>query len=227
MGLIPEQELVRQIVGSHHTRAHVLNVHGFPKDPAWKFEVPLVTVPGPERRGDIDLLVWNRHRPEAAVAMEVKRFKADVTGSGEDEVNKLKEFEKGVRQANRLAEIGFSQICLLILVLVDSRQQNIDSIRAGKTTYEGMDSRLRARVSSTISTAGLAKRVSLMEIEYIQATDDRPIFGVGASDEHIRRLEMAIEQPDAVTQRVNGLIPDGGWGHKAVARRAAQEDRLA
>lgn len=197
---IPESELVRRVFADPHTRGHVLDIHGFPESPIWRLEVPMDGLQG--RRGDVDVLAWNEARPENALAMEVKRFKAELTGSQDDKINKMQEYEKGTRQANRLADIGFSLVWLVVFVLVDSRRQNAEAIAAGKTVYEGLSPQLYGMVNSSLSTAALDARVGVMHIEYVQSMDDTPLFGVGTAGVHLVRMGSASMQPPAVTEWV-------------------------
>jgi hypothetical protein len=44
----------------------------------------------------------------------------------------VREYDKAVSQANRLAEMGFAQVYLFVIVVVDSRENN-----QGRYTYEG------------------------------------------------------------------------------------------
>ena len=204
---IPESELIKRVLADWRTREHVLNVHGFPKNPTWRVEVSMSGLP--RRRGDVDILAWNEREPQNALAMEVKRFKADVSGSENDRINKLHEYEKGVRQANRLADIGFSLVYLLVFVVVDSRRQNAEAIAVGKTVYEGMTPELDRMVRSMLSTTGLNPRVGLMLVEYVQSMDDTPLFGVGTSGVSLLRSGSPADQDAALTEwvRTRGLEP--------------------
>jgi hypothetical protein len=79
---IPESTLVRAVLENPRTRGHVLDIYGFPENPIWRVEVSMEGLPG--RRGDVDILAWNQAHPENALAIEVKRFKANVSGSSDD-----------------------------------------------------------------------------------------------------------------------------------------------
>jgi hypothetical protein len=187
-------------MGSPRIRGHVLDCHGFPERPIWRLAVPMDGLPG--RRGDVDLLVWNPARVEEALAFEIKRFKSVLEGDGADEINKLHEFAKGVEQANRLADVGFSLVYLLVFVLVDSRPQNAAAIEAGHYVYDGMNTELHSKLYSALSTQNLDPRVGVMVIDYVQSMDDVPLFGVGASGVHLLRMGAPVEQPGVVTEWV-------------------------
>src|SRR5205807_941816 len=104
-------------------------------------------------------------RPDLAIAIEAKRVKVR---SGR--LNKLHDFKKGVRQANLLARIGFSQVYLFVFVVVDSREQN-----AGRMSYDGTDSYLRSVIEQAISVSDLDPRVGLMHYEFVQPMDHAPL----------------------------------------------------
>jgi hypothetical protein len=118
---ITEVALVRRLLEDRHRRSHLLAIHGMPRRPLSKECVRLTDLPG-SPQGDVDILLWTSGEPARAVAIEVKRFKATVGDPSETRLNKLREFEKGVRQANDLARIGFAQVYLWIFALVDSRR---------------------------------------------------------------------------------------------------------
>jgi hypothetical protein len=206
---IPESLLVERVMGSPRMRGHVLDCHGFPERPIWRLAIPMDGLPG--RRGDVDILVWNPEKPEEALAFEVKRFKAILEGDEADEISKLHEFAKGVKQANRLANIGFSLVYLLVFVLVDSRPQNAAAIEAGKHVYDGMNAELHSKLYSSLTTQHLNPRAGVMAIDYVQSMDDVPLLGVGTSGVHLMKGGKSVAQPDAVTEwvRTRGLrMPD-------------------
>lgn len=197
---IPESVLVERVMGSPRMQGHVLNCHGFPERPIWRLAISMGGLP--ERRGDVDILVWNPEKPEEALAFEVKRFKAVLEGDEADEIGKLHEFTKGVQQANRLADIGFSLVYLLVFVLVDSRPQNAAAIEAGKCVYDGMSSELHSKLYSSLGTQCLNPRVGVMVIDYVQSMDGVPLLGVGTSGVHLMKSGARVVQPGAVTEWV-------------------------
>jgi hypothetical protein len=196
----PSPTFPEQVLGSRRTRGHVLDCRGFPEQPIWRTAVPMHGLPG--RRGDVDILVWNPEKPEEALAFEVKRVKATLEGDDADQISKLGEFTKGVLQANRLADIGFSLVYLLVFVLVDSRPQNAAVIEAGQYVYDGMNAELHSKLYSSLSTQCLNPRAGLMVIDYTQSMDDVPIFGVGSSSVHLAQIGTSVAQPADVTDWV-------------------------
>jgi hypothetical protein len=96
--------LVAALFADAYWRENVLNIAGIPDRPEVRQCVPLTTLPG-QRGGDVDILAWARKKPEAATATEVKRIKVSANSFISGRPNKLQEYEKAVRQANRLAAI--------------------------------------------------------------------------------------------------------------------------
>jgi len=116
---IPEGVLVEKLINNSHWRGRIVGLHGIPSDVIPHIAVPLWGVPG-RWEGDIDILLVPPGRPECTTAVEVKRIKVSDTAFASGQPNKLNEFEKGIRQANTLADIGFSQVYYFVFVVVDS-----------------------------------------------------------------------------------------------------------
>lgn len=193
---IGEADFVERLLAHSYHRSNLFNVKGIPRRPWVLTRVPLIGLPN-DPEGDVDLLLCEAGKPESAIAVEVKRFRADVEGLESDCVNKLPEFRKGVGQANKLARIGFSQVYLWVVVQVDSRRQN-----RGQITYAGLDARLQGQIGSVISTYGLADRVGLLSYEFVQPMDHAPL-GVGSGGTHLERVAQVELQTQAVTDWVS------------------------
>ena len=187
---IPESALVERLLGQNYTRTQLISIYGIDGDVQDYQRVALNDLPT-SPAGDADILLVPPGHPERTTAIEVKRIK--VRGPT---ANRLPEFRKGVRQANRLATIGFHQVYLYIIVVADTREQN-----QGRITFEGLLSPLRDQIRQLISTQHLEKRVGLMHYEYVQPMDHEP-FGVGTHGGHLVRLAEATSQPLAVTEWV-------------------------
>ena len=192
---IPENLLVEHLMSDNYWRATVLGLHGVPADPVILQCVPLNGTPG-SFKGDVDILLCSADDPRLATAVEVKRIKVGASAFHVGQPNKLHEFEVGVRQANMLADIGFCQVYLYVLVVVDSREQN-----AGRRTYDGLTPDLRRIISDTISTGSLAPRVGLFECEFVQPMDHAPL-GVGSYSGRLHRLAQPVAQAPALTNWV-------------------------
>lgn len=191
-----EDEVVERLLSDPLWPYEMFQLHGVPHGSSWRTRVSLSTAPG-QFRGDVDVLLCRPDRPAEAVAYEVKRIKFGLSALRPGgKPNKLHEFKKAVEQANRLAQVGFSQVYLHIIVVVDSREQN-----DGRVTFRGLSSQLKSLVNSVISLHGLDKRVGLCDLEFTQPMDHPP-FSVGTHGLHLRRLATATAQPPELTDWV-------------------------
>jgi hypothetical protein len=179
----------------------MFELYGVPREGQFKTRVPLDTAPG-GFKGDADVLLCRPSQPSVAVAYEVKRIKFGVSALRPGgRPNKLHEFKKAVQQANRLAQIGFSQVYLYIIVVVDAREQN-----RGTITFQGLSSELKSLVASVISPQWLNKRVGLCDLEFTQPMDHAP-FTVGTHGLHLHRLATPVAQIEELTKWVAEIFP--------------------
>lgn len=197
---IDEDELVQRLLSDQLWRKDMFELYGIPKGVLDKQKVPLATAPG-DFRGDIDVLLCAPGHPEQAVAFEVKRIKFGMSALRPGgRPNKLREFDKAVQQANRLAQVGFWQAYLYIIVTVDAREQN-----AGKLSYRGLSAELKSLVASVINLQGLNARVGLCDLEFTQPMDYAP-FTVGTHGLHLHRLATAAPQTEDLTKWVADIF---------------------
>jgi hypothetical protein len=197
---IAEEDLVEILV----KRGEVFDVFGMPRDAAYKSRVLLNDAPG-DFRSDIDVLLCNRERPGEAAAFEVKRIKFGLSAfkpDGSVVPNKLREVEKAIEQANRLAEVGFWKVFLYVVVVVDSRGRN-----AGAVTYAGLSSREKSMLEPYLSMDKLEPRVGFSLLDFTQPMDAIPLT-VGTHGMHIRRMPTAQEQSAELTRWVSGVLRD-------------------
>ena len=140
--------------------------------------------------------IYSSSRPThpRQVAIEVKRIKVHAPTFASGIPNKLQEYDKAVEQANLLARVGFAQVYLYVFVVVDSRHHN-----EGRVTYDGLTPELRARIEAVISPERLEARVGLAVHELIQPMDHPPLI-TGAGGIHLRRVAMAVQQPEELTR---------------------------
>jgi len=181
----------------------MFEVFGVPSEASWMTRVPLERLPG-NFRGDIDVLLCNPKMPHEAVAYEVKRIKFGMSAFRPDEdtvPNKLRELEKAVEQANRLAEAGFWKVFLYVIVVVDSRKRN-----AGSVSYAGLSSREKSMLEPYLRMDKLNPRVGFTLLNFTQPMDFVPLI-VGSHGMHIRRMPTPREQSDALTRWVSGVFP--------------------
>ena len=199
---IPESELVDRLMNDRFYRDSLISIHGIPPNVMHRLAVPMRGLPN-DPRGDIDILLVPSGSPENSIAIEVKRIKVARTAfHKQGQPNRINELNKGVRQSNLLAKIGFSQVYYLVLVPVDSRDHNNQE----STTLDGLTQTLNTLITQQISSKieTLDSRVGLMRFDLIQPMDYAPL-GTGASHGHLIRLAAPSLQPKAVTEWVQRI----------------------
>jgi hypothetical protein len=177
-------------------RGNLLSIHGFPDAPIDRQTVSLKGF-SDRVRGDVDILVCERACPELSIAIEVKWVKVC-----NENINKLEEYRKGIRQANLLSELGFSQVWLYVLVVVDTRERN-----AGRYCYDGLDSKQKSKINQALTITGLNDRVGVIHHNFVQPMDYAPLT-VGFSGGHIVRMATPVVQSSALTGWVNSAMGD-------------------
>jgi hypothetical protein len=206
---IKEPELVAHVLSDPHYRQTLLNVKGmFTDGGVGLLEQVDLRAFDQGHRGDIDILVIPRGQPEVSTAIQVKRFAATVgiDEDGRDVIggaypNRLRKLmADGVRQANLTKRLGFAQVYLWVFVVVDSRSRN-----NGWYTYDAGDSVLHGRIRQAISPVGLEPSIGLIAFEWTQPMD-RPPLELATHGGSLTRLAEVTPQPEALTQRVQGLL---------------------
>ena len=194
---IPEGCLLEKLQGS------LFEMRGIPDDVLEFHGVPLPVDAQGKLKGDIDVLLCSHSQPSAATAIQAKRVKVGMKALREGgQPNKLQQVAKGVRQANLLAEMGFWQVYLYILVVVDSREKN-----AGRVSYEGPPPALREIITRGISIykKDLNPRVGLVCCEFVQPMDREPLR-VGTGSISLERMAKRLTQSDELTKWVKEAI---------------------
>jgi hypothetical protein len=199
---IAEAELIKRLVANPLDRESLFGVRGMPDHPSVLLSVDLQSAPG-RFEGDVDILLVDPGLPQQATAIEVKRIKVGRTAFASGRPNKLREYGRAVRQADRLAEVGFAQVYLYAFVVVDSRYQN-----AGRYTYDGMTPELDAVVQNCISVKDLDDAVGVVVHEHVQPMDHPPLE-LGASGVQLVRLAAPRTQPGELTEWVTRLLERG------------------
>ena len=185
---VAEDEFVRQLIDDPHWRGKLFhNIMGMPSRPRILQRLPLAEAPG-SFRGDADVVLFAPGAHEAVTAVEMKRIKIGATSFASGEPNKLQEYAKAVQQANLLAKVGFAQVYLYVLVVVDSRKNN-----NGEFTYAGPTPELEARVRSVISLKDLEPRVGLIVHDFVQPMDHPPLE-LGTYGGQLHRLATPVPQ---------------------------------
>ncbi|HXX18375.1 MAG TPA: hypothetical protein VEJ46_03145 [Candidatus Acidoferrum sp.] len=198
---IAEAQLVSGLLASDAiVRERVVGICGIPSDAIDLQCVPLVDVPAPpDNNGDVDILLFTPKCPDRVTAVEAKRVVIPSTAIRNGVAYKLEELKKGVKQANKLARIGFHQVYLYIFVVVDSREQN-----AGTNSLAGAPREIDGQVESEISKRlhELEPRVGLYACHLIQPVDSEPFY----EDSFLGRLHRPaspVQQPTALTDWVD------------------------
>jgi hypothetical protein len=199
---IAEDKLIQRLFSDRLWGTEFFDLAGMPRRMLNRQRVLLDTAPG-NFKGDIDVLRCAPDNPEQAVAYEVKRIKFGIPSLRPGgRPNKLHEFKKAAQQANLLARMGFWQVYLYIVVVVDAREQN-----AGKITYAGLSSKLRSLVYSTVSTGPLDERVGLGILDFTQPMDNEP-FVVGTHGLDLRRKSKPLAQNEQLTNWVRRIFAE-------------------
>jgi hypothetical protein len=199
---IPESELVELLLADADWRPRIIGLSAIPANVRYCLSVNLATAPG-ACRGDVDILLAAPNHPELATAIQVKRVKYGAKAVRAGQPNKLGDLELGVRQTNLLATIGFSQVYFYVLVVVDTRQQNLTKT----TSYDGISHDLKMRLENNISraTRGLDARVGLYQADCVQPMDNAPL-GVGTFVGILMRLAQPTTQSIELTRWVAKVI---------------------
>lgn len=196
---IPEDKLVERLLSDPLWASDLFELASMPRGMVNRQRVLLDTAPG-NFKGDIDALLCSPNHPEQAVAYQVKRVKFGIDQLRNRMPAKLHEYKKVAQQANLVAQMGFWQVYVYVVVVVDAREQN-----AGKNTYAGLSSELKSLISSAISTRPLDERVGLGTLDFTRPMDYPP-FSVGSSGLHLCRLSKPVTQSKELTQWVAGVF---------------------
>ena len=196
---LPEGELVRRLLADPYTRDFLFGIKGMPDAARVLQRTDLRNAPG-RFAGDADLILVAPDHPEAAVAFEVKRVKVGASAFESGQPNKLREYDKAVGQANRLADVGFSQVYLYVIVVVDSRIRN-----DGRYTYDGLTPELDGVIRGVLSLEHLLPRVGLVIHEFVQPMDHPPLV-LGTYGGHLERAATPVPQGADLTEWIAQLL---------------------
>ena len=135
------------------------------------------------------------------MAIEVKRIKfGEAAFRPGGAPNKLHEYEKGVAQANGLHSLGFHQVYLYVLVVVDSRENN-----QGRLSYDGLSSEQMSIVETTVSLDHLHADVGMVVSTFVQPMDQPPLT-IGAFGGSLKRAATPRAQPRRLTDWLVGVL---------------------
>jgi hypothetical protein len=202
---IHEKELVEYLLAVPYWQSWTFQHFGIPKDLVYRECVPTETVPdGLPIKSDIDIILCGRGRFEEAVTYQVKLVKVSLAQLRAKTPAKLRELQKGVRQANQLAERGFWKVFLYVVALIDARELNL--FGEDRLLFNEVKGKIASAVSNTVE--GLNSRVGVFDFEFVQTTDDRPTI-FNQSGGHLRRQATPALQSYELTKWVTGTFASG------------------
>lgn len=196
---IPEAELVGRLLRSPSTRGRLFAVRGVPQKHLFRNAVPLTGLLG-DPRGDVDILLANADDFSDAVVFQVKRVKITLDTLRAGAPNRLGDLARGVQQANLMADIGFAQVYLWVIIAVDARSAN-----NGRITYDGAPIDMIDTICSAIPLDALAPMIGVEVIQLTQPMDHEPLT-VGSAGGHLIRLATPIQQPPHVNDWVEKAL---------------------
>jgi hypothetical protein len=146
--------------------------------------------------GDVDILAMPPWMPDKAIAAEAKLVRVGADAFYTIEPNGLANWQQGIKQANRLAALGFHGVYIYMFVLVDSRANN-----KGEWTYKDTTPRLDERISDAMHLDQIDNRVGVVENRFVQPVD-RTAFEFGTAQSSILRMATPLSQSDKLTEWV-------------------------
>jgi uncharacterized protein with HEPN domain len=122
-----EEKLVKGLFSDPKVRGVVFPELGAAVGSFYKTHVknPVLDASEMKEIGDIDVLICHDSLADKAIAAECKRVKI-IWNQGNADSNKISEIRKGISQARSLHKIGFHQVYLAILIVVDARGQEAE-----------------------------------------------------------------------------------------------------
>ncbi|MFD2832945.1 hypothetical protein [Gramella sp. AN32] len=87
-----------------------------------------ITLPN-KMPGDIDILLYEKDKENASIGIECKIVKSESLEDQSPKINKVSSVQKkGTKQANGYAEIGFSRVYLMVILLDDGRHSPYEEL---------------------------------------------------------------------------------------------------
>lgn len=129
--LMDNRDFRRMLFGNIFPTSSSVKHHCGVKDP--------ITVPN-KVPGDIDILLYEEDKENNAIGIECKIIKSESRENQLPKINKITSVQKkGTKQANGYAEIGFSKVYLLIILLDDGRNYKNPNIMFRTTPSETLN----------------------------------------------------------------------------------------
>src|SRR6266849_3303900 len=95
-----------------------------------------------------------------------------MRGTSREDLRRSSRRSRRLTNRPTATRVGFSQVYLYVIVVVDSRELNI-----GKGhSYDGLSNDHRGLVRNALSLAGLDARVGFLQAELAQTADDPPLW---------------------------------------------------
>ena len=141
-------------------------------------------------RGDVDILLVPRQCFGRAIAFEVKRVKVSPGSLARDQVYKLEEIAKGVLQTEKLVQLGFSRVYLLVFVVVDARA--VQSL--GSPWLSGVTRTMQEDINRAMQIDTMPANAGLIQLELVQVVD-KDICDAGAAGTIVRKESVLRAQP--------------------------------
>ena len=148
--------------------------------------------------GDADAVLIEQGKPERASVVEFKRVKVTQASLLTEEINKLGELPKAVRQANALFAVGFGAVWLTVIVVADMRSPD-------GSVFRFSPAKLVQRVREAVPLARLNPAVGVTVCEITQVSD-RPANWRGGSGGQILQMAVERDQPPELTSAVARLF---------------------
>lgn len=98
-----------------------------------------ITIPK-KMPGDIDILLYEEGKESSAIGIECKIVKSESRENQPPKINKVSKVQdKGTKQANGYAEIGFRRVYLLVIILDDGRNYKNKNVMFRTTSSEWLN----------------------------------------------------------------------------------------
>lgn len=153
-----------------------------------------------KKPGDIDILLFDKERPDKAIAIECKRLKVTSVDSPLPKVNNSKGIKHGVKQANGLQSLGFYKSFLMIILLDDSRHFDYPNTMLRNSKWHEVD-----EVYDMPWNEPLNQDVGIIFIKVTQPTGKHfnEMAGIGIC---IDKRANEQEQTTSITNKIKELI---------------------
>lgn len=146
--------------------------------------------------GDVDFLIASMSQPQFAVAMEAKWVKVRAEDDGRQRVNKLAAVGRAGGQVEGLLALGFVRTYLMLVAIVDDRQDRGTNFLFRGTTDETFQRIIDFTEESTIPAAA-----GILYVE-ISRPITKPGWEAGMVSVGLLREAQRQEQSEGLTQRV-------------------------